>query len=125
LVDIPDLVVIRHIVSCPAKLAPEVLEAGYWQACGDFYRWGSIWRGAATKPTLSDRLRHLVHTGGWKKFEPLWDGVIRAKQTGRLLTTLEPILAGFGQHPTTEGDHNPRLRAVWSRLRRNLQDSGK
>jgi hypothetical protein len=34
--------------------------------------------------------------GGWKKFEPAWDLVIRAKKAGRTLPALEAILAGFG-----------------------------
>ena len=42
----------RHVVYRPAHLSPELLEAGYWRAYKDFYRWGSIWRGAATKPGL-------------------------------------------------------------------------
>jgi radical SAM superfamily enzyme YgiQ (UPF0313 family) len=99
-----DLYDTRHVVYRPAKLSPEVLEAGYWQAYRDFYEWGSIWRGAATKPSLSGRLRHLAYAGGWKKFEPLWDWVIRAKQTTRLLPTLETILAGFGAYPAGVGE---------------------
>lgn len=44
------------------------------------HRWGSIWRGAATKPELIGRLRHMAYAGGWKKLEPLWDFVIRARR---------------------------------------------
>ena len=39
----------RHVVYRPARLTPEELEAGYWRAYRDFYRWGSIFRGAMTK----------------------------------------------------------------------------
>ncbi len=48
-----------------------------------------------TKPELSGRLRHLAYAGGWKKFEPLWDFVIRAKQVTHFLPFLEAILSSF------------------------------
>jgi hypothetical protein len=42
-------------------------------------------------------LRHLAYSAGWKKFEPLWDLVIRAKRAGTLLPVLETILSEFGR----------------------------
>jgi len=77
----------------PQRLTADELEAGYWRAYRDFYRWGSIWRGAAS------RLRHLAYAGGWKKFEPLWDLLIRSKQVLHALPLLESILTGFGSKP--------------------------
>jgi hypothetical protein len=73
-------------------MAAEELEAGYWRAYRDFYRWGSIFRGTATKPSWPGRLRHLAYAGGWKKFEPLWDWVIRARKASRALPLLEAVL---------------------------------
>ena len=95
-----DLYDTRHVVFRPARLAPAALEAGYWQAYHDFYRWGSILRGAQTKPNWVDALRHAAYAGGWKKFEPMWDWVIRAKQVSHLLPLLEEILETFGQRPS-------------------------
>jgi radical SAM superfamily enzyme YgiQ (UPF0313 family) len=86
----------RHAVFRPAKMTVEALEAGYWQAYRDFYRWGSIFRGAWTKEHWSKRLRHIAYAGGWKKFEPAWNWVIRAKQAANMLPLLEVILAGSG-----------------------------
>ncbi|MEA2573112.1 MAG: hypothetical protein QOH93_410 [Chloroflexia bacterium] len=86
----------RHVVYKPAKLSPEELEAGYWWAYRDFYAWGSIFRGASTKEKWSGRVRHAAYAGGWKKFERLWDVVIRAKRITRMLPVLETILAEFG-----------------------------
>jgi hypothetical protein len=77
------------------------LEDGYWRAYRDFYRWSAIWRGAATKPIVRDRLRHLAYAGGWKKFEPLWDMLIRSRQVTRALPLLESLLASFGGRPST------------------------
>lgn len=91
----------RHVVFTPHGMTPDQLEAGYWRAYRDFYRWSSIWRGAATKPALGDRLRHLAYAGGWKKFEPVWDLAIRTRQVLRGLPLLEATLAAFGSRPST------------------------
>ena len=61
-------------------------------------------RGAWTKDGWSERLRHIGYAGGWKKLEPAWDWVIRARRVGRLLPALETLLAGFGRH--APGDRN-------------------
>lgn len=90
----------RHVVFTPARMTARELQDGYRRAYRDFYRWGSILRGAAAKPTLTGRLRHLAYAGGWKKFEPAWNLVIRAGQVGRALPLLETILAG-GRPPAS------------------------
>jgi radical SAM superfamily enzyme YgiQ (UPF0313 family) len=90
----------RHTVYRPARMTPEELEAGYWHAYESFYRWGSILRGAATKPSWRGKLRHAAYAGGWKKFEPLWDLVIRAKRVSAMLPVLESVLdKGRGAAP--------------------------
>ncbi len=90
-----DLYDTRHCVFRPAMLRPEQLEAGYWQAYRDFYRWGSILRSAATKELWRERLRHVAYSTGWKKFESLWDLVIRSRRVAQMLPCLERILEGF------------------------------
>ena len=95
----------RHVVYRPARMTPETLERGYWRAYRDFYRWGSIFQGASTKSTAFGGLRHLAYAGGWKKFEPMWDWVIRARRVNQLLPLLESVLAGFGQ--LTSGTQPP------------------
>src|SRR3954468_12543106 len=81
----------RHVVYRPNGMTPGQLESGYWCAYREFYRWSSIWRGAAGKPS-AERLRHLAYAGGWKKFEPLWDALIRSRQVLRALPLLERTL---------------------------------
>jgi radical SAM superfamily enzyme YgiQ (UPF0313 family) len=88
----------RHAVFRPTKMTAGALEAGYWRAYDDFYRWGSILKAAWTKPSSLGRLRHLAYAAGWKKFEPLWDWVIRAKRISGMLPLLETILAGRDRH---------------------------
>ena len=96
----------RHCVFRPKRLHPEELEEGYWRAYEDFYRWGSILRGAWTKPSWAPRLRHLAYAGAWKKFEPLWDVIIRAKQVNRVLPFLETVLNHF-RHRTVSAEERP------------------
>jgi radical SAM superfamily enzyme YgiQ (UPF0313 family) len=91
----------RHSVFRPAKMSAAALEAGYWQAYRDFYRWGAIFRSAFVQTGWQARLRHIAYVSGWKKFEPLWDWVIRFKHIGAFLPLLETILAG------TQADSQP------------------
>jgi len=80
----------------PIGLTPGQLEEGYRRAYRDFYRWSAIWRGARTTDLARDRLRHLAYAGGWKKFEPLWDVLIRTGQVLHALPLLESVLGSFG-----------------------------
>lgn len=88
----------RHVVYRPARMSAEALEAGYWRAYYDFYRWGSILRGASTKETVVGALRHMAYAGGWKKLEPMWNAVIRLRRVASLRPALEAVLTGFGRH---------------------------
>ncbi len=92
-----DLYDTRHCVHRPAAMTGEQLEAGYWRAYKDFYRWSSIFRGAFAKHAWSARLRHVAYAAGWKKFEPLWDFIIRTRRVTRMLPLLETILEEFGK----------------------------
>ncbi len=97
----------RHAVFRPGRMSVEELEAGYWKAYRDFYRWSSIASAAMTKPTLPTALRHLMYTGGWKKIEWLWDIVIRSGMLGRMVPLLEGILGGFGASMEPGRSRNP------------------
>lgn len=97
-----DLYDTRHVVFQPQKLTPAELEAGYWRAYREFYTWANVARGAWGKPGWVERLRHLAYAGGWKKFEPLWDWVIRARHVVHALPLLEKILSGFGRFPSRQ-----------------------
>jgi radical SAM superfamily enzyme YgiQ (UPF0313 family) len=91
-----DLYDTRHTVFQPAKMTPSQLEEGYWNAYRNFYRWSNIWKGASTKPTLIGATRHIAYSAGWKKFESLWNLLIRAKQVSQMRPALESILKSFG-----------------------------
>jgi radical SAM superfamily enzyme YgiQ (UPF0313 family) len=90
-----DLYDTRHVVYEPHGMSAEALESGYWRAYRDFYRWSSIWRGSSAQPNLHARLRHLAYSAGWKRFEPLWDWLIRTKRVLWMLPVLEEVLNEF------------------------------
>jgi radical SAM superfamily enzyme YgiQ (UPF0313 family) len=89
-----DLYDTRHTVFQPKRLTAESLEAGYWRAYQEFYRWKNIFRASQAHVGLPEQLRHIAYAGGWKKLEPMWDWVIRAKRVAHLLPVLETVLAG-------------------------------
>ena len=95
-----DLYDTRHAVFRPARMTPRQLEEGYSRAYRDFYSWGGILRGAATKPDLAGSLRHAAYAIGWKKCEPVWDLLIRARRVARALPLLERVLGGSSPSPT-------------------------
>lgn len=86
----------RHAVFRPARMSVEQLESGYWRAYRDFYRWSAIARGALAHDSLNHILRHFAYAAGWKKCEPLWDWIIRARRVATLRPALESVLSGFG-----------------------------
>jgi hypothetical protein len=102
-----DLYDTRHAVFRPARMSAEQLECGYRWAYREFYRWRSIARGASAHDDLLAGLRHLAYAAGWKKFEPLWDVVIRAKRAGTMLPVLETILSEFGRRSPRSATRDP------------------
>jgi radical SAM superfamily enzyme YgiQ (UPF0313 family) len=115
----------RQVVFRPAGMDAGTLEAGYWRAYRDFYRWGSIWAGAAAQETLRGRLRHLAYAGGWKKFEPLWDLVIRSQRVVHALPLLEAVLTEFGRSPGDAGPDRGRARIPAGLLTRSAGRAGR
>jgi hypothetical protein len=103
-----DLYDTRHVVYQPAKLTPEALEAGYWRAYKQFYRWSSILRAASTKDAWGERMRHVAYAGAWKRLEPMWDLIIRAKRASAMLPVLETTLAAFGARSSRKATREQR-----------------
>ena len=97
-----DLYDTRHVVYQPARLSPAALKAGYDRAYRDFYNWGNIARGAWTHDSAKHRAKHFFYAAGWKKFEPLWDMVIKARRLRVMTPLLEAVLAKVSRHDALE-----------------------
>jgi radical SAM superfamily enzyme YgiQ (UPF0313 family) len=107
-----DLYDTRHVVFQPKNISAAQLEAGYWEAYRQFYRWDSIFQSAFVQEGWKERLRHIAYAGGWKKFEPAWDWAIRLGRVRSFLPVLERVLDGVGS-PARGKDYpaNERLEA--------------
>ena len=83
----------RHVVYQPARLTPDALKRGYDWAYREFYRWSSIVHGSLSHGSTKHQAKHFFYAAGWKKFEPLWDLVIRARQLRLMTPLLEGVLS--------------------------------
>jgi radical SAM superfamily enzyme YgiQ (UPF0313 family) len=108
----------RHVVYRPALLKPEALKEGYDWAYREFYRWSSIAQAALFHGTLKHQAKHFFYAAGWKKFEPLWDMMIRARQLTRATPLLETVLSKVtraeGEAGLAEG--NPGAKAELTQI---------
>jgi radical SAM superfamily enzyme YgiQ (UPF0313 family) len=83
----------RQVVYRPAKLSPEALKAGYDRAYRNFYSWGNIARASLSHPSLKHNAKHFAYAAGWKKFEPLWDLMIKSRRLDVMTPVLEAVLS--------------------------------
>ena len=88
-----DLYDTRTVVYRTKNLSAEELKAGYDLAYKDFYSWKNIFKASLSHESVKHNIKHLLYTGGWKKFEPLWRYVIKAKHLSRMLPVLELLLS--------------------------------
>jgi hypothetical protein len=102
----------RHTVFEPALMSGDALERGYHRAYREFYKWSSILRGASAHGNVTAGLRHMAYSAGWKKFEPCWDLIIRARRAGNMLPVLETILGEFGRRPPHAADATSAVASV-------------
>ena len=83
----------RQVVYRPAKLSPEALKAGYDRAYRDFYSWRNIGRASLSHPSLKHKAKHFAYAAGWKKFEPLWNFMIKSRRLDAMTPVLEAVLS--------------------------------
>jgi len=110
-----DLYDTRHTVYRTRGMSEEELEAGYWWAYEEFYRWRSIFRASAQHATWERRIKSFCYTAGWKKLEPLWDAVIRFRRLRFLRPVLESVLSpadGLEQEARVPGNSTADNAAV-------------
>lgn len=108
-----DLYDTRHVVYRPARLTPEQLKQGYDRAYRDFYSWRNIGRAALSHPGAKHRTKHFFYAAGWKKFEPLWDVMIKARRLNMMTPLLEGVLSKVtGKRPPGGGSVRPAASAA-------------
>lgn len=88
-----DLYDTRHVVYRTTKLSSEELKAGYDWAYQSFYSWKNILSASLKHESHKHKLKHFLYSGGWKKFEPLWNAIIKTKGLNQMLPLLEAILS--------------------------------
>ncbi len=87
-----DLYDTRHTVYQPVKLSIQELEQGYNYAYKEFYKWKSIFKNARAHKSLKSTLKKFAYTAAWKKFEPVWNFLIKTKSLKYIRPLLEKVL---------------------------------
>jgi len=82
----------RHLVFKHPNITKEQMEDGYKKAYNDFYKWGNIIRCSNEHEELRMKLKHLTYAGAWKKFEPVWNFIIKNEFLSKTRSTLERAL---------------------------------
>lgn len=88
-----DLYDTRNIVYKTVNVSAEELKNGYDWAYREFYKWSNILKSSFNHESHKHKLKHLLYTGGWKKFEPIWNFIIKTKNLNNMLPVLESILS--------------------------------
>lgn len=88
-----DLYDTRNVVYRTARLTATELKNGYEWAYREFYSWNNIFRASMNHDSAKYVLKHFFYAGGWKKFEALWNFVIKTRNLGLMLPILEAILS--------------------------------
>ncbi len=83
----------RNVVYKTKGLSPAELKQGYDWAYQSFYNWSNIWKASRQHEKLQHSIKHFAYAGGWKKFEPLWNFLIKTKGLNQMLPLLEAILS--------------------------------
>lgn len=87
----------RHVVYKTASISAEELENGYHWAYKEFYKWNNIVKSSIHHESLKHQLKHFFYTGGWKKFEAVWNFLIKTKNLHNMLPVLESVLSKVKQ----------------------------
>jgi radical SAM superfamily enzyme YgiQ (UPF0313 family) len=88
-----DLYDTRQVVYKTVGLTAEELKEGYDWAYRSFYSWSNIFKASVQHDSLHHIIKHFAYAGGWKKFEPLWNFIIKTKGLNKMLPLLESILS--------------------------------
>lgn len=82
----------RHLVFKHPYLNKKDIESGYINAYKEFYKWQNIYSCSKQHEELRMRLKHLTYAGAWKKFEPIWNYIVRHEMFQNARKVLEYTL---------------------------------
>jgi radical SAM superfamily enzyme YgiQ (UPF0313 family) len=102
-----DLYDTRHVVYRTKGLNEKELKRGYDWAYRSFYSWTNIWKASWQHEQLKHVIKHFTYAGGWKKFEPLWNFMIKTKGLNKMLPLLEAILSKVNNNKNQSGERLP------------------
>jgi radical SAM superfamily enzyme YgiQ (UPF0313 family) len=83
----------RNVVYETKNLTADELTNGYWWAYKEFYKWSNIFEASLKHESHMHKLKHFFYAGGWKKFEAVWNFLIKTKNLNNTLPLLEGVLA--------------------------------
>ena len=83
----------RNVVYKTKNISADQLKTGYDLAYKKFYSWENIFKSSFNHKNTKHALKHLFYAGGWKKFEPVWNFIIKTEGLNYMLPLLESILA--------------------------------
>lgn len=83
----------RQVVYKTKGLSAVELKNGYDWAYRSFYSWSNVLKASLQHTETELKLKHFAYAGGWKKFEPLWNFMIKTRGLNQMLPLLESILS--------------------------------
>ena len=101
----------RNVVYKTTHLTADQLKEGYDWAYREFYSWSNIVKASMNHETVKHKLKHFCYAGGWKKFEPVWNFLIKTKNLNGMLPVLESILSKVNTPPQSKNSKD-RLPAI-------------
>jgi hypothetical protein len=93
----------------PARLSAAALKDGYDRANRELYQWSAIASASFTHGTRKHQAKHFAYAAGWKKFEFLWNALIRARQLRVMTPLLEAVLSKVSRVCATGEIRNDRV----------------
>jgi len=97
----------RQVVYKTIGLDAEKLKKGYDWSYRAFYSWSNIWKASLQHDQLKHVIKHFAYAGGWKKFEPLWNFMIKTRGLNKMLPLLEAILSKVNKQKKAEAGISP------------------
>jgi radical SAM superfamily enzyme YgiQ (UPF0313 family) len=83
----------RQVVYKTIGLSAQQLKQGYDWSYKSFYSWSNIFKASLQHDAMKHKIKHFAYAGGWKKFEPLWNFMIKTHGLNKMLPLLEAVLS--------------------------------